>query len=104
MITLCASTLGGVDEVRAGVRRRVLERHEAGDAHLFLVEGPLLMPPSMLVEGLHPSAAGKAELAANLHAELGLSHVQHTLRQCEPFELLIDGLSPHGECILIPFP
>ena len=37
---------------------------------MYLIEGPTLVPFSMLVEGLHPGAGGMAQLAANLNAQL----------------------------------
>ena len=82
---------------------RVAYRTRAADAQLLLVEGGALMAADATVEGLHPSSPGKAQLALNLHAELGLSRVRSTMQHCTPtgsLSVRIEGLTPSGKWTL----
>ena len=83
------------------LRRAMRDGHSAraADPRLYLVEGGALMDASSLVEGIHPSSPGKAQLALNLHAELGLAPVRLALRRCDAngaLALHVGGLTPGG--------
>ena len=98
ILTPIASTLRDPESLRASLRAEFHRRRER-DPRLFLVEGSMLMPSSMLLEGLHPTSDGKRAVALNLNAELGFSAVRSSLLSCSSssVQLLLDGLAPSGQ-------
>ena len=83
-------------DLRAQLVAAVDARRKAGDNALYVVDGPLLLPTAYMSDGVHPSADGMREVAANLNAQLGFGRVQWTVTSCPPLTVEVRGIKPGG--------
>ena len=91
---------GPANVIPPDTRRQIASAVEAmkaaGDASLFLVDGTLLVPPTYLVDGLHPGEQGMVELAHNLNANMGFGSLVFEVVRCPTLTIAIRGAAPHA--------
>ena len=101
-IALVTLVVGYDDCPMEALRARLRDAaREVDDARVVVVEGLALLPPEGRIapSNPHPSAAGMAELAANLNAALGLGALRVRLAACDGTgrpRLLLSGLTAGG--------